>query len=54
MNSELEHWFDGLMAERTAAFPPDPWQAPFFQGEIARYGQPATPESQELLFTAIQ
>jgi SAM-dependent methyltransferase len=40
MTDEPVTWFYGLMAERVAEFTPDPRQAPFFQREIERFGQP--------------
>jgi SAM-dependent methyltransferase len=41
MNDIPVTWFHGLIAERTAMFCPDATQVPFFQREIAFYGQPA-------------
>ncbi len=41
MTDEPANWFYGLMAERWAEFTPDASEAPFFQREIARFGQPA-------------
>jgi len=41
MTDEPVTWFHGLVAERTAEFPPDAREVPFFQREIARFGQPA-------------
>jgi len=41
MNDEPVTWFYGLMAERTAEFWRDTTRVPFFQREIARFGQPA-------------
>jgi len=41
MTDEPVSWFYGLMAERVAEFTPTPQQVPFFQREIARFGQPA-------------
>jgi SAM-dependent methyltransferase len=41
MRDEPLTWFHGLIAERTAEFCPDARQVPFFQREIARFGQPA-------------
>jgi len=40
MNGEPDNWFYGLMAERVAEFTPKPYQVPFFQREIERFGQP--------------
>ena len=41
MTDEPLTWFHGLIAERTAEFCPEATQVPFFQREIARFGQPA-------------
>jgi len=41
MTDEPVTWFHGLIAERTAEFPPEAREVPFLQGEIARFGQPA-------------
>ncbi len=41
MTDQPVTWFHGLIAERTAAFCPEPSQVPYFQREIARFGQPA-------------
>jgi SAM-dependent methyltransferase len=41
MTDEPVTWFHGLIAERTAEFCPDATQVPFFQHEIALFGQPA-------------
>lgn len=41
MTDEPVTWFHGLIAERTAGFCPDATQVPFFQREIALFGQPA-------------
>ncbi len=40
MTDEPVNWFYGLMAERVARFTPNPYQVPFFQREIERFGQP--------------
>ena len=40
MTDEPFNWFNGLMAERTAKFPPNASEIPFFQREITRFGQP--------------
>jgi SAM-dependent methyltransferase len=40
MTDEPANWFYGLMAERVAEFTPKPYQLPFFQREIERFGQP--------------
>jgi len=40
MNYEPLNWFNGLMAERTAIFPPNASEILFFQREITRFGQP--------------
>ena len=31
MTDEPVNWFYGLMAERVAEFPPNPYEVPFFQ-----------------------
>jgi SAM-dependent methyltransferase len=41
LSDEPVTWFHGLIAERTARFCPEATHAPFFQREIALYGQPA-------------
>lgn len=41
MTDEPVTWFYGLMAERCAEFNTDAPEAPFFQREIAHFGQPA-------------
>jgi SAM-dependent methyltransferase len=41
MTDEPVHWHHGLMAERWAEFTPDAPEVPFFQREIARFGEPA-------------
>ncbi len=41
MTDEPVTWFHGLIAERSAEFCPEATQLPFFQREIARFGQPA-------------
>jgi SAM-dependent methyltransferase len=41
MTYEPVNWHYGLMAERWAEFNTDAPEAPFFQREIARFGQPA-------------
>ena len=40
MKDETDNWFYGFMAERVAEFTPEPYQLPFFQREIERFGQP--------------
>jgi hypothetical protein len=40
MTDEPVTWFHGLIAERTAEFYPVATQVPFFQREIAHFGQP--------------
>lgn len=41
MTDSFFAWHSGLMAERVAEFMTDASEAPFFQREIARFGQPA-------------